>query len=57
MLVYQRVLSIYMVKYITIDYSISLIYIHDIMEYPYDIYCYILVGGFNPSEKYESQLG
>ena len=23
------------------------------MEYPYDIYCYKLVGGFNPFEQYE----
>jgi len=27
------------------------------IEYGDNIYIYCLVGGFNPSEKYESQLG
>ena len=35
-------------------YILYMIYIYDIYIY---IYIYILVGGSNPSEKYESQLG
>jgi uncharacterized membrane protein len=38
-------LAIFISMYISVNY---------IPEY---IYIYILVGGFNPSEKYESQLG
>ena len=43
--------NINIIYYIT---SINRLYIVSITIY---IYTYILVGGFNPSEKYESQLG